>query len=153
MTEQPHFTFHFMHWRRKWQSTPVFWRIPGTEEPSGLPSMRLHRVGHNWSDLAAASAAAAAGGSMVKNPPANAGDVGLISGSGRTAGEGNGSPLQYSCLENSMDREAWQATVYRVTKSWTRPSTHAHTHTTATTTTTPKLWTQKERKIFWNRQL
>ena len=43
-------------------------------------------------------------GSVVKNPPANAGDTGLISGSGRSPGEGNGSPLQYSCLENSMDR-------------------------------------------------
>ena len=47
------------------------------------------------------------GGTMVKNPPANAGDardVGSIPGSGRSPGEGNGSPLQYSCLENSMDR-------------------------------------------------
>ena len=48
---------------------------------------------------------------MVKNLPANAGDVGLIPGSGRTTGEENGNPLQYSCQENSMDREAWQATV------------------------------------------
>ena len=45
------------------------------------------------------------GGSVVKNPPANAGDVGLIPGSGKSPGEGNGSPLQYSCPENSMDRE------------------------------------------------
>ena len=44
------------------------------------------------------------GGSVVKNPPANAGDVGLIPGSGRSPGEGNGNPLQYSCLENLMDR-------------------------------------------------
>ena len=46
-----------MHWRRKWQPTPVFlpWRISGTEEPGGLPSMRSHRVGHDWSDLAAAA--------------------------------------------------------------------------------------------------
>ena len=58
---------------------------------------------------------------MVKNPPANAGDAGSIPGSGRSPGEGNGSPLQY-CLENSMDRGAWQATVPRVTKSRTRPS-------------------------------
>ena len=49
----------FKHWRRKWQSTPVFLSLnnPGTEEPGGLLSMRLHRVGHNWSDLAAAAAA------------------------------------------------------------------------------------------------
>ena len=55
---------------------------------------------------------------MVKNPPANV-DVGLISGSGRFPGEGNGNPLQYSCLENLMDRGAWWVTVYRVAKSWT----------------------------------
>ena len=48
---------------------------------------------------------------MVKNPPANAEDAGLIPGSGRSPGEGNGNPLQYSCLEKSMDRGAWQATV------------------------------------------
>ena len=46
---------------------------------------------------------------MVKNLPANAGDIGLISGSGRSPGEGNGNPLQYSCLGNSMDRGAWKA--------------------------------------------
>ena len=56
---------------------------------------------------------------MVKNPPANAGDagdVGSIPGSGRSPGEGNGNPLQYSCLENPMDRGAWQTTGHRVTK-------------------------------------
>ena len=47
------------------------------------------------------------------------GDVGLICGSGRSPGGGHGNPLQYSCLENSMDRAAWQATVHRVTKSQT----------------------------------
>ena len=49
----------------------------------------------------------------------NAGDLGSIPGSGRSPGEGNGSPLQYSCLENPVDGEAWQATVYGVTKSRT----------------------------------
>ena len=47
---------------------------------------------------------------MVKNPPANAGDKGLIPGSGRSLGGGDGNPLQYSYLENSVDRGAWQAT-------------------------------------------
>ena len=56
------------------------------------------------------------GGSVVKNPPANAGDVDLIPGSGRSPREGNGNPLQYSCLGNSMDREAWRATVQGVAK-------------------------------------
>ena len=60
---------------------------------------------------------------MVKNLPANAGDTrdtGLIPVLGRSPGEGNGILLQYSCLENPMDRGAWQATIHRVTKSWTR---------------------------------
>ena len=59
------------------------------------------------------------GGSEVKNPPINSGDMRLIPGSGRSPGEGNGNPLQYSCLENSMDREAWQAMAYGVAKSRT----------------------------------
>ena len=50
------------------------------------------------------------GGSVVKNPPANAGDTGLIPGLGKSPGEGSGNPFQYSCLKNSMDRGAWQAT-------------------------------------------
>ena len=59
-------------------------------------------------------------GSAVKNPPANAGEMGLIPGSGRSPGEGNGNPLQYSCLENPTDRGAQRATVHGVTKSQTR---------------------------------
>ena len=58
-------------------------------------------------------------GSLVKNSPASAGDLGLIPGSERSLGEGNGNPLQYSCLMNSMDRGAWWATVHGVTKSRT----------------------------------
>ena len=62
---------------------------------------------------------------VVKNLPANAEDtrdVGSIPGSGRSPGDGHGNPLQYSCLENPMDRGAWQVTVHGVTKSWTRLS-------------------------------
>ena len=55
--------------------------------------------------------------SAVKNPPANAGDLGSIPGSGKSPGERNGNPLQYSCLENSMDRGAWRATAHRVAQS------------------------------------
>ena len=58
----------------------------------------------------------------VKNPPADAGDardMGSIPGLGRSPGEGNGSPLQYSRLENSKDRGAWWATIHGITKSWT----------------------------------
>ena len=59
---------------------------------------------------------------MVKNLPANAGDItdmGSIPGLGRYSGGGNGNPLQYSCLENSMDRGAWRVTVHGVAKSRT----------------------------------
>ena len=59
---------------------------------------------------------------MITNLPAMQVDPGLIPGWGRTPGEENGSPLQYSCLENPMDRGAWRATAHGVTKSWTRPS-------------------------------
>ena len=60
------------------------------------------------------------GGSVIKNLPANAGDIrdaSLIPGSGISLGEGNGNPLQYSCLGNPMDRGAWQAIVHGVAKS------------------------------------
>jgi len=62
------------------------------------------------------------GGSVVKNPPSNVGNRDWTPGSRRSPGEGNGNPLQYSCLENPMDRGAWQVTVHGVTKSWTRLS-------------------------------
>ena len=79
-------------------SSVLAWRIPGTGEPGGLPSIGLHRVGYNWSNLAAAAAAAFA------------------------HGEGNGTPLQYSCLENPMDGGGWWAAVHGVAKSRTRLS-------------------------------
>ena len=59
------------------------------------------------------------GGSVVKNPPANTGEVVLIPGLGRSTGEGNGNPLQCSCLGNPMDRGAWTITVHGVAKCWT----------------------------------
>ena len=65
------------------------------------------------------------GGSVIKNPAANAGDLGLIPGPGGSPGGGNGNPLQYSGLENHRDRGAWRATV---TKSRTQLSTHIHTY-------------------------
>ena len=66
---------------------------------------------------------------MVKNPPANAGDtgdVGSIPGSGKSPEEGNGNPLQYSCLGNPINRGVWWPTVHWVTKSWALLSTHVH---------------------------
>ena len=71
-------------------------------------------------------------GSDGKESTCYAEDLGSIPGWGRSPGEGNGNPLQYSCLEDPMDRGAWWATVYGVAKSWTRLSdkhTHTHTHT------------------------
>ena len=62
------------------------------------------------------------GGSDGKESACSAGDLGSISGSGRSPGEGNGNPLQYSCLGNPLYREAWQVTVHGVTKSQTRLS-------------------------------
>ena len=67
---------------------------------------------------------------MVKNPPASAGDkgdAGPVPMSGRFPGGGNGNPLPYSCLENSMDTGAWRATVYGITERWTRLSEHTRT--------------------------
>ena len=61
-------------------------------------------------------------GSDGKESACNAGDPGLILESGRSPGEGNGNPPQYSCLESPMDRGAWRATAHGVTKSWTRLS-------------------------------
>ena len=87
---------------------------------------------------------------VIKNLPANAGvtgDVGSTPESGRSPGAGNGNLLQYSCVEKSIDREAWQATVHGAAKSWTllsywagththtRTHTHAHAHTHARTHT------------------
>ena len=75
---------------------------------------------------------------MLKNPPANAGDAGLISWSGRSPGVGNGNPLQYSHLENFVGRRAWWATVYGIAKGQIQlrtecTHTHIHTHTRAHT--------------------
>ena len=78
------------------------------------------------------------GGSDGKESAYNTGDTSLVPGSGRSPGERNGNPLQYTCLENSMDGGVWWASVHGVTKSWTwlsdtRIQTHTHTHTHAHT--------------------
>ena len=85
----------------------------------------VHRVAKSWTRLKRFSTHAYVhkgfpGGSVVKNQPANAGDVGLIPESERSSGVGTGIPLQYSCLGNPMDRGAWRATVHGVAKSQTQ---------------------------------
>ena len=67
-----------------------------------------------------------ASGTVVKNPPASSGDMGLLPGSGRSPGGRNGNSLQYSCLGNPMDWGAWRVTVHGVAKSWTQLSPQAH---------------------------
>ena len=83
---------------------------------------------------------------VIKNPPANVGDVrdsGSIPGSGRSSGEENSNPLQYSCLENPKDRGAWRFTVHRVAKSRTRLSdTAEHRHPE-----TPRMCVQRGKTI------
>ena len=104
-------------------SSILAWRITWVEEPGGLQSIGSERAGH---DLVSKSQPQRfPGGTVIKNPPANAEDTGDPSstlGSGRSPGEGNANPLQYSCLGNPMDRGAWRATVHGVAKSQTRLS-------------------------------
>ena len=69
---------------------------------------------------------------MIKNLPASAGDTGLIPGWGRSPGVGSGNPLQYSCLENPMDRGTWWAAVPGVSESWTQLSTYIQNRLTDT---------------------
>jgi len=71
------------------------------------------------------------GGSYGKEFACSAGDLGLIHGSARSPGEGNGNPLQYPCLENSKNGGAWQATVHGVAKSWTQLSNFTSLHFTS----------------------
>ena len=88
------------------------------------------------------------GGTVVKNLPANAGDASSIPGLGRFPGVGNGNSLQYSCLENSMDKEAWRATVpgvARVRHDWVRGSARARAHTHTHTHTHTAGWTELTR--------
>ena len=117
-------------------SSVLAWRIPGTGEPGGLPSMGSHRVRHDWNNLAAMFPQIACPwlhhGIIVPGLPGRLRvqriclqcrrrrDSGSIPGLGRSPGEGHGNPLQYSCLEDPMERGAWRMTVHGVKKSQTR---------------------------------
>ena len=89
----------------------LVWEIPWTEKPGGLQSMGWQRMEYNLATKRHTRLERFLCGSAVKNPPAKAGDTGLIPGLGRYPREENINPLQYSCLGNPMDREAWWATV------------------------------------------
>ena len=112
------FTFHFYALEKAMATHPsvLAWRLPGTGEPGGLPSMGSPRVGHDWSDIAAAAACSQlfiyvyAQGLppwlSSKESAFNAEDTASIPRSGRFPGQGRGNPLQYSCMENSMGKGA-----------------------------------------------
>ena len=84
-----------------------------TRKPGLLQSMGSQKIRHNWVTKMIT-------GSDGKESACNAGDPSSIPGSGRSPGEGNGKPLQYSCLENPINREAWWAIMHVVASSWTR---------------------------------
>ena len=112
-------------WKRKWQPAPVLLpgKSHGQRSPAGYSqSMGLQRVGHDWATSLSFFSCCMSfpGGSGVKNPPPNAGDEDSIPGSGKSPGEGNCNPLQYSCLGNPKDREARLTAVHGVAKSVTR---------------------------------
>ena len=102
-------------------SSILAWKTPWTEwvpmDCSGLQSIRLQRVRHNWVQTPTTPCSLDG-----KEFACSAEDLGSIPGSGRSPGEGNSNPLQYSCLENPMDRGVWWATVHGVTNSQTQLS-------------------------------
>ena len=110
-------------WRRKWQPTPVL--LPGKfhrrrsligyspwDRKESDRTEQLHSLDRDRRGFPSES--------DNKESACNAGDPSSIPRSGRSLGEGNGKPLQYSCLENPKNREAWWATVHGITKSWTQ---------------------------------
>ena len=112
-------------------SSILAWRIPGTAEPGGLPSLGSHRVGHDWSDLAAAAAEYSYFPQWLSSKEfsciaGDAEDVGLIPGSGKSPEGGNGNLLHYSCLENPMDRScnSWAHKERDTTELWNKQNIH-----------------------------
>ena len=114
---------------KKWKS--VHWKLIQRKANGTNSSLEKYQIWITWEPSLVAQ--------TIMNLPANVGDLGLVPGFGRSPGEGNGYSLQYSCLENPMDRGVWQVTVHEVAKSRTcdwvtkcvcaRARTHPHTHT------------------------
>ena len=113
------FPFHTLEKEMATRSSVLALRIPGTGEPGGLPSMGSHRVGHDWSDLAARSTWGFPGGASGKEHSCQWRKHKRCEFHPWLEDRGHDNPLQYSCLENPMDRGAWWATVHGVTKSQT----------------------------------
>ena len=96
-----------------------------TTDPTSRASGRNAALLRSWFQPRLLTSRVSLVGEIVKNPPANAGDLASTPGSGRSPGGGHGNPLQYSCLDNPMDRGAWWATVHRVTQSQTQLSDYS----------------------------
>ena len=111
-------------WTWVWVSSGSWW---WTGKSGVLQSMELQRVEHDWATELNWTDGAYWGfprGSMIKNSLAAAGYSGSVPGSGRSLGEGNGNPFQYSCLDNPMDREAWWIIIHGVAESQNQLSMH-----------------------------
>ena len=129
-TERLHFHFHFHAVEKEMatHSSVLAWRIPGTVGPSGLPSLGSHRVGHDWSALAAAAAAAYIyigfpGGTSGKEPTCQCRihkKHGFYHWVGKIPWRRKWQPTLYSCLRKLVERGAWQATVHGVAKCSTQ---------------------------------
>ena len=120
-------------WSRKWQPTPVF--LPGESHrqkslvdysprshTESDTTEQQHTFEYETSKAKNNANGGFPGGPVVQNLCSNAGDMDLITVLGISPGEGNGSPLQCSCLENPIDRGSWRATFHGVTNSWTQLS-------------------------------
>ena len=115
----------------------VGYRILARKELVNPPSVDCGEAAHNG--FCEGSRGNSGASQVVKNPPVNAGDPGLIHGSKGSHGKGNGNLLQYSCLENPVDREAWWATVQGSQKVGHNCSYVVHTHTHTHTHTLPRF--------------
>ena len=127
---QPLLTIHVYYSQPNWLTYVAIWRVyeyfmlvpipqlqntKGSTKGSENVLYSLQQTGESYDNLKVKERGFP-GGSVIKNPPANAGDVSLIPESERSLGEGNGNPLQYSCLGNPMDRGARWATIHVLTK-------------------------------------
>ena len=142
---------------KTWKS--VHWKLIQRKVNGTNSSLEKYQI---WITLETSMASLVA--QTIMNLPANVGDPGFVPGFGRSPGERNGYPLQYSCLENPIDRGVWQVTVHEVAKSrtcdWVTKCTHAHMHThTHKKLQISLIWEVNEEKwkemhrMFWKTQI